>query len=65
MVAKKKEKGTKKKLTLKKETMRDLDAKGSGRHVKAGGLATIISCAPRCAPTDGCPTVTVFCRAAR
>jgi hypothetical protein len=61
MVAKKKEKGAKKKLTLKKETMRDLDAKGSGRHVKAGRALPSITCLPACAPSDGCATVTCFC----
>ena len=48
MVAKKKEKGTQKKLKLKKETMRDLDAKGSGRQVKAGVRVATGSCKGGC-----------------
>ena len=57
MVAKKKEKGTKKKLKLKKETMRDLDAKGSGRHVKAGFVPT----AAACGPTNSCVSCNMWC----
>jgi len=58
MVAKKKEKGTKKKLKLKKETMRDLDAKGSGRHVKAGFVPT----AAACGPTNSCVSCNMWCK---
>ncbi len=47
MVAKKKQKGTKK-LKLKKETILDLDAKDSGRQVKAGMKVATGSCKGGC-----------------
>ena len=65
MTKKASRKGSVKKLKVKKETLKDLDAKGKEKAVKGGywNPSPSAPCSMSCGVTCGCPEITHWYRA--